>query len=46
MQERLYGQSDYNLYNSIIFPIKALISIFGTILQKSNLKEIQNGIKN
>jgi len=46
MQERLYGQSEYNLYNSIIFPIKALISIFGTVLQKSSLKEIQNGIKN
>jgi len=45
MQERLYGKSEYNLYNSITFPIKALISILGTILQKSNFREIKYGIK-
>lgn len=39
MREREHGTSEYNWYNAITFPVKGLINIIGTILQKPNIKE-------
>jgi len=46
MQERLHGESEFNLLNSISFPIKGFINLTGCILQKNQVKRIrrdQNG---
>lgn len=39
MKQRNAGKSEYNIWNAVFFPIKSIISIFGSILRK---RQIQN----
>lgn len=46
MKERQYGKSEFDFFNSVIFPMKGLINIFGFFLESvKNNKREKNGIK-
>lgn len=38
MKEREHGTSEFNVINALGFPVKGLINIVGTLLQKPNIK--------
>lgn len=38
MQERIAGKSEFDIVNSIIFPLKGIVNIFGCFLQKKDLR--------
>jgi glycosyltransferase involved in cell wall biosynthesis len=39
MQERRHGTSEFNLVNALGFPVKGIINIIGTLLQRSTIKK-------
>lgn len=45
MRARIYGKSEYNLINSISFPVKGIINILGCLLQRNQIIDLrgQNG---
>ena len=43
MRAREYGESEYHFFAALSFPIKGIISIIGTLLQKSQIREINHG---
>ena len=46
MRERLHGSSEFNLLNSISFPLKGFIKIMGSLLQSSQVREYGRIFKN
>lgn len=38
MQERVHGESEFNFFNSLSFPIKGFINVTGCILQRNRIK--------
>lgn len=38
MREREHGISEYNLFNSLVFPLKGLVNIIGCYLQKNHVR--------
>lgn len=37
MKQREHGQSEYNLFSTVIFPLKGLVNIMGCLLQKKQI---------
>ena len=38
MKEREHGISEYNFFNSLVFPLKGLVNIIGCYLQKNHIR--------
>jgi len=43
MSPRKYGDSEYNLFNKLLFPLKGVINVIGSCLQKRQIREIMRG---
>jgi len=41
MQERKYGESEYNFMNAFVFPFKGLVNILGCLLQRKQIERIK-----
>jgi len=39
MKERIHGESDFNILNSVTYPFKGIVNILGTLLQKKEIKK-------
>ena len=39
MKEREHGKSEFNIINALGFPVKGVINIIGTLLQRSNIRK-------
>ena len=39
MKEREHGRSEFNIVNALGFPVKGVINIIGTLLQRSNIEK-------
>ena len=40
MQERKFGKSEFNFLNAVTFPVKGIINIAGSLLQKKRIKQM------
>jgi len=42
MRERIHGESEFKLLNSLTYPFKGIVNILGTLLQRKQIRKILN----